>query len=58
MEKGIDSLTIDQLNNYLKNVNQEKITPELLKLMFDENEGLQRLITNISGNKIQLAKKQ
>lgn len=41
----------------MQNANQEKITYDLLSLMFDEDPRLQTIITSLSPNQIDLGKK-
>lgn len=54
---GVKSLTFRQLNKYLQNAGQGKITYDLLSLMFDEDPRLQMMITSMSPDEIQLGKK-
>lgn len=56
-DKGIKTLSFNQLNQYLQNANQEELTYDLLSLMFDEDPRLQTLITSMSPDQIDLGKK-
>lgn len=55
--KGETSLSFDQLNQYLQNLNQPRLTYDLLSLMYDQDTKLQSIIISMTPDKIELGKK-